>query len=131
LFAARAAARFCTCADNYFGSKRFNGLSDHQGIIYLYISIGCGWTFLDSLSAGEQKGRNEKKALKTMTNIPSDPLRRFLTRVEFDAIFHVSHSKGYKLRAMYVEPVSVNPQTFSLPNSGSPPERAEPIRQQA
>jgi hypothetical protein len=36
-----------------------------------------------------------------MTNIPSDPLRRFLTRVEFDAIFHVSHSKGYKLRAMY------------------------------
>jgi hypothetical protein len=29
-----------------------------------------------------------------------------------------------------IEPVSVNPQTLSLPNSGSPQERAERIPQQ-
>jgi len=43
---------------------------------------------------------------------------------------HATSSSDGAKTAPNVEPVSVNPQTFSLPNSGLPPETAEPIRQQ-
>ena len=46
------------------------------------------------------KGDKRKEALDN-ENTPPDPLKRFLPRVQFDAVFHVGHSKGYRLRAAH------------------------------